>query len=124
MSFDTSHKHPKNSWASSTPALDGERIYFVFADSERQVLAAYDFEGNAVWDKNLGSFTSQHAQGVSPIVFEDMVILANDQDGPSSIIACDKRTGHTVWTAPRNSARNRLRMPRRSCIAARMGRPN
>jgi outer membrane protein assembly factor BamB len=104
MSFDASHKHAKNSWASSTPALDGERIYFVFADSERQVLAAYDFEGNSVWDKNLGSFTSQHAQGVSPIVFEDTVILANDQDGPSSIIACDKRTGHTVWSAPRKSA--------------------
>ena len=32
------------------------------------------------------------------------MILANDQDGPSSIIACDKLTGHTVWTAPRKSA--------------------
>jgi len=104
MTFSRSRKHPKNSWASSTPALDGERIYVVFADSERQVLAAYDFDGNAVWEKNLGSFTSQHAQGTSPIVFEDMVILANDQDGPSSILACDKHTGHTVWSVPRNAA--------------------
>jgi outer membrane protein assembly factor BamB len=104
MAFHTSHKHAKNSWASSTPAVDGERVYFVFADSDRQVLAAYDFEGNPVWDRNLGSFQSQHAQGTSPIVFEDLVILANDQDGPSSIVACDKRTGSVVWSVPRKSA--------------------
>jgi outer membrane protein assembly factor BamB len=104
MEFSRSHKHPKNSWASSTPALDGERVYVVFADSARQIVAAYDFEGNPVWEKNLGSFQSQHAQGTSPIVFEDMVILANDQDGPSSIVALDKLTGHLVWSAPRKSA--------------------
>ena len=104
MEFSRSHKHPKNSWASSTPALDGERVYVVFADSARQILSAYDFEGNSVWEQNLGSFQSQHAQGTSPIVFEDMVILANDQDGPSSIVAFDKLTGHIVWNVPRKSA--------------------
>jgi len=103
MAFNPSHKHPKNSWASSTPAVDGQRVYVVFADSDRQVLAAYDFDGNPVWDKNLGSYQSQHSQGASPIVFEDLVILANDQDGPSSIIACDKQTGRTVWSVSRNS---------------------
>jgi outer membrane protein assembly factor BamB len=104
MEFSRSHKHPKNSWASSTPALDGERVYVVFADSARQILAAYDFEGNSVWEQNLGGFQSQHAQGTSPIVFEDMVILANDQDGPSFIAAYDKLTGHIVWNVPRKSA--------------------
>ncbi len=103
FTFHPGHKHGKNSWATSTPALDAERVYFVLADSDRQILAAYDFDGNPVWEKNLGSFSSQHAQGTSPIVFEDLVILANDQDGPSSIIACDRLTGHTVWTAPRKS---------------------
>ena len=66
MSFKRSHKHPKNSWASSTPAVDGERVYVVFADSERQVLSAYDFEGHAIWEQDLGPFKSQHAQGTSP----------------------------------------------------------
>jgi outer membrane protein assembly factor BamB len=103
FTFGRGHKHEKNSWASSTPAVDGERVYFVFADSDRQIFAAYDFDGNPVWAKNLGSFASQHAQGTSPIVFEDLVILANDQDGPSSILACDRLTGHTVWSDPRKS---------------------
>ncbi len=63
MTFGRSHKHPKNSWASSTPAVDGERIYFVFADSDRQIFSAYDFDGIPVWEKNLGGFKSQHAAG-------------------------------------------------------------
>ncbi len=28
-------KHPKSSWASATPAVDGERVYVAFADVER-----------------------------------------------------------------------------------------
>jgi outer membrane protein assembly factor BamB len=96
-------KHPKSSWASATPAVDGERVFVVFADVERQILLAYDFDGNLLWQQDLGSFESQHGQGASPIVFEDLVILANDQNGPSSIVARDKRTGRAVWTATRNS---------------------
>jgi len=103
MALNPSRKHAKSSWASSTPAVDGERVYVVFADSDRQTLTAYDFDGHLAWRKNVGSYESQHAQGASPIVFEGLVILANDQDGPSSIIACDKRTGRTVWSVLRNS---------------------
>jgi outer membrane protein assembly factor BamB len=103
MEFNSNRKHAKSSWASSTPAVDGERVYVVLADTEKQILAAYDFTGKIVWQKDLGSYQSQHGQGVSPILFENLVILANDQDGPSSMIACDKRTGRTVWSVTRNS---------------------
>ena len=96
-------KHPKSSWASATPAVDGERVYVAFADVERHLLSAYDFDGNQLWQEDLGKFESQHGQGASPILFEDLVILVNDQDGDSSIFARDKRTGHAVWTAPRKS---------------------
>jgi len=96
-----SHKHIKGSWASATPVVDGERVYVAFADKESYYLAAYDFDGNLVWRKNLGSFDSQHGHGVSPIVFEDMVIIPNDQKGPSSVVAFDRKTGRTVWSTLR-----------------------
>jgi outer membrane protein assembly factor BamB len=96
-------KHPKSSWASATPAVDGERVFVAFADVEHYILLACDFDGNQLWREDLGGFESQHGQGASPILFEDLVILVNDQDGPSSIVARDKRTGHAVWTAPRES---------------------
>lgn len=98
-----SHKHIKGSWASSTPATDGERVYVTFSDEERSTLAAWDYQGHLIWRRNLGPFKSQHGQGVSPIVFDGMVILANDQDGPSSVMAFDAKTGKTVWSVLRSS---------------------
>ena len=101
--FNTNPKHNKNSFASSTPATDGERVYVAFADEERFGLAAYDFDGNLAWRNWLGPFLSRHGQATSPIIFEDLVIMANDQDGPSSIVAYDRRNGRLVWSTLRAS---------------------
>jgi len=99
IGLNKSHKHNKSSWASATPAVDGERVYVAFSDEEHYTLAAYDLDGNLIWRRLLGTFESQHGQGVSPIIFKDMVIIPNLQKGPSSIIAFDKRTGRTRWSS-------------------------
>ena len=101
--YNTNRKHAKNSFASGTPATDGEHVYVAFSDQERFALAAYDFEGKLAWRTWLGPFVSQHGQGSSPLVFEDLVIVANDQDGPSAIVACDRRTGRVVWSSLRTA---------------------
>lgn len=103
MEFEESHKHLKNSWASSTPATDGERVYVIFADDVSHVVSAWTFDGEQVWSRNLGGFESQHGQGVSPIVEQGLVIVPNDQRGTSFVTALDSRTGETVWTTPRPS---------------------
>jgi outer membrane protein assembly factor BamB len=99
VGFNRSHKHSKNSWASSTPATDGERVYLAFSDDEHYTFSAYDFDGDLVWQRLLGGFESQHGQGVSPILFDNLVIIANLQKGPSSVVALDKKTGRTVWSS-------------------------
>jgi outer membrane protein assembly factor BamB len=115
---DTSH-------ASSTPATDGEAVYVSFWDGKDIILAAYDFDGESLWSKNLGRFISQHGAGASPIVYRDKVIFANDMDGyieakdktrkpvpidhPSLLIALDKKTGQMVWET--------LRTPERACYS-------
>ncbi len=101
--YNTNRKHTKNSFASGTPATDGEHVYVAFSDQERFALAAYDFDGKLAWRTWLGPFVSQHGQGASPLVFEDLVIVANDQDGPSAIVACDRRTGRVVWSSLRTA---------------------
>lgn len=111
VGLNRSHKHLKNSWASSTPATDGEKVYVAFGDRESNYIAAWDFDGELLWRRNLGSFTSQHGQGVSPILFEDMVILPNDQMGPSSVIALDKETGATRWSTLRTHRRTSYATP-------------
>lgn len=111
VGFNKSHKHQFNSWASNTPATDGERVYFTLSDDERFTLAAYDFDGNLLWRRVLGGFESQHGHGISPIVFENMLILPKLQYGPSYVMAFDKRTGETLWSTPLDFIRTSYATP-------------
>lgn len=98
-------KHPRNSFASSTPATDGQRVYALFWDGEKTLLAAYTADGKPVWQFDLGTFTSQHGPGTSPIVYGGKVFLANDQDGASELVALDSETGKLAWRAKRQAFR-------------------
>jgi outer membrane protein assembly factor BamB len=98
-------KHPFNTYASSTPATDGERVYALFWDGSNAGLYAYDLSGNPVWDRNLGPFISQHGAGASPIVYKDKVILNHDRDDKAEVLALNAETGKPVWQISRKSFR-------------------
>jgi outer membrane protein assembly factor BamB len=98
--------HGENSYASSTPAVDAERVYLCLMQPKQLRVVALDHDGKDAWSADLGPFVTQHGGGHSPIVFDDIVVVANDQDGPgSSIVALDRRTGEKKWTSPRKSYR-------------------
>ena len=99
------HTHAKNTLASSTPATDGERVYAAVWDGRELWLYAHDFEGKLVWKKGLGPYKSQHGAGTSPIVYEDKVYFADDQDGASVLFALDARSGKIAWQTPRRPFR-------------------
>lgn len=96
--------HLQNSFASSTPTVDRDHVYFAFATQEKYVVRAFDHQGRQVWETDLGQFVSQHGFGASPIVHDDMVIINNDQDGESSLVALDRATGNLRWRVPRRTA--------------------
>ncbi|MBI3465901.1 MAG: PQQ-binding-like beta-propeller repeat protein [Planctomycetes bacterium] len=98
------NKHVLNSFASPTPAVDADHVYVCWSTPDEYTLMAFDHSGNLVWKRDLGQFTSQHSCGTSPIVYQDLVILGNDQDGPSYLIAVNRKTGETVWQKPRETA--------------------
>ena len=106
-----SHKHMKNSWASSTPATDGSVVCVLFADGQRQLAKAWDVSGRELWERDLGSYESEHGLGVSPIMHDGLVLIANDQVGPSSILALDAKTGGTVWSAERTPGKTSYSTP-------------
>lgn len=93
--------HKLNSHASSTPATDGERVYVSFLDRDKMYVAAYDFEGNLLWQVRPGPFASMHGYCSSPILWKDKVLLNGDHDGPAYLIALDRQTGRTLWKTPR-----------------------
>src|SRR5262245_20807857 len=64
-------KHKLNSYASSTPAVDQDRVYASFADTEKFLVKAWDHSGKEMWTVNLGPFKSQHGLGASPVVYAE-----------------------------------------------------
>lgn len=93
--------HRLNSRASSTPSSDGERIYLSFLDRDKMFVAAYDLDGNKLWEVHPGVFSSVHGYCSSPVLWKDKVIINGDHDGPGYLVALDKETGKTIWKIDR-----------------------
>jgi outer membrane protein assembly factor BamB len=99
--------HQKNTWASSTPTTDGERVYAYFWDGESVSLRAFDIKGEPAWTYAIGHFSSDHGAGASPMVHDGKVFLLNDQGEGASLLAIDAKTGKRAWEAKREHYENR-----------------
>ena len=101
----TFRQHGDNSYASSTPAVDANRVYVCWSTPENLTLAALDHSGKELWKTELGAFTSQHGGGQSPIVVGDMVLLGDDQEGRESFLfGIDAESGKIKWRTPRQAS--------------------
>jgi outer membrane protein assembly factor BamB len=111
--------HGRNSFASSTPAVDEDHVYIAYADPEHTILKALDHDGNEKWTRDFGTWISQHGFSASPMVYKDKVIFFNSQQahrvpagaspGQSRVVALKSSDGSDIWTAPLT--------PTRSCYA-------
>lgn len=97
--------HAWNSLATSSPAVDGERVYWMrHADGEVHV-EALGHDGRRLWSRRIGPFTAEHGFGASPAVWRDLLIVPHDDDAASCIVAVDTATGAERWRIPRQSAK-------------------
>ena len=107
--------NPRNSFASSTPAVDEQRLYVAWATLDHLMLCAINHEGHEVWHQDLGPYVCEHGFANSPMVYEDLVILVNSQQaeelapnqqaGTSSVMAFERETGKLRRETPRTAAR-------------------
>lgn len=88
----------KNTYASSTPASDGERIYAWFGNAG---LIAVNLDGSRAWHHDFGTVTLYHGSGGSPLLHRDRVIFFQDQRSGSFIAALDRATGKLLWKTAR-----------------------
>ncbi len=109
-------KEARNSYATPTPATDGERVYACFGDGS---FVALDFAGEVVWTNRDYPFYSQHGLGTSPILHDGLLIMARDgsSDGDdkslgwqkpwdrSFVLALDAKTGRERWKGMRGMSR-------------------
>jgi outer membrane protein assembly factor BamB len=96
-------KHPDNSFASATPAVDARHVYACWADAREYLVVALDHDGKEVWRRDLGPYQSGHGFGSSPIIHGDLLIVPDEQDGRSSLFALDLDTGAVRWQVARRS---------------------
>lgn len=101
FSFSKYKKHKNNSFASSSPAVDAERVYLVWQSQEGSSLIAFTHEGESVWEYDLGPYGHGQGAAASPIVHDGVVYVANDQKEPSFLVAIESQTGKELWKIPR-----------------------
>ena len=88
------------SQASNSPVTDGECIIAYFGSRGVYCL---DMDGKLVWKKDLGQMKTRRGfgEGSSPALYRDAVIITWDNEGPSFIVALDKKTGAERWRMAR-----------------------
>ena len=93
--------HQTNTFASASPCTDGEHVYAHFGS---RGLFCYTMDGELVWSRDFGDMTIRRGfgEGSSPTLVDDLVLVPWDHEGPSMLYAVSKRTGETVWQAPRD----------------------
>jgi len=91
--------HQIGSHAQATPVTDGSRVISFFGSSG---LYCYDLDGKLLWHRPMGPFKNEFGSGSSPILVGDKVILNQDHDSESFLIALDKKTGQVLWRTERS----------------------
>src|SRR6478752_3521947 len=109
-------KENRNSYATPTPATDGERVYACFGDGS---FAALNFAGEIVWTNRDYKFYGQHGLATSPILYRDRLIMTRDGSSNGAdkklgwqtpwdqarVIALDTKTGKECWQGRRGLSR-------------------
>lgn len=90
--------HRTGSPASSSPACDGERVYSFFGSYG---VVCYDLDGELAWKRALGPYQDEFGASSSPVLVDDKIILNEDHDVDSHLIALNKLTGETEWRTSR-----------------------
>lgn len=100
-------RHLKSSLANSTPATDGKSVVVLFGPVGK--LAAYDFEGKQLWQRDIGildandpqSGSAEWGHASSPILYGDLVLVQGDRRKDSFLAAYRLTTGEEVWKVAR-----------------------
>lgn len=92
--------HPKNSPASPTPILDGERLYVHFGHNG---VACLDRAGTVIWRNNRLRYEPVHGSGGSPALVGDRLVFSADGDRAPFVVALDKGTGEVTWRTARGA---------------------
>ncbi len=91
--------HSKNSHASPTPILAGDRVFLHFG---HQGTACVKLDGTIVWRNDQLPYPPVHGNGGSPVLVGKALIFSQDGGENGKVIALNADTGELLWETPRN----------------------
>lgn len=102
-----SRRHPLNSFATPTPAVDDAHVVAYFGS---EGLYCYDLNGKLLWKQDLGTLNTGHYQdshyqwaiASSPIIYKDIVIVQCDVYDDAFIAAYNIDDGRLRWRVKRD----------------------
>lgn len=92
--------HSKNSHASPTPLIAGDRIYVHFG---HQGTACLDLTGKVLWKNDKLSYAPVHGNGGSPVLVAGMLIFSCDGASDPFVVALDAKSGLEKWRFTREA---------------------
>ena len=103
-------RHRKNTYASETPATDGERVYASFGGNVG-VFAYTVATGDLVWKKTWAPqpIYLDFGTASSPVVHAGRVYQLHDNEAESFLTALDAKTGAEVWSVNRSAFETRAK---------------
>ncbi|WP_253158179.1 outer membrane protein assembly factor BamB family protein [Stieleria tagensis] len=102
----TRQANERASFASSTIATDGQRLFVNFLYGDAVFTSALDLQGNVLWQQRLCDYILHQGYGSSPTVYRQLVIAAADNKGGGAIVAMNRDSGEVVWRRDRPAKPN------------------
>ena len=99
-------RHMKNSLASPTPIIHGDRL---FAHFGHMGTACLTLDGKVVWRQQELQYPPMHGNGGSPVLVDSELVFSCDGAENPFVAALDAKTSRVNWITPRDTpARNKF----------------
>jgi outer membrane protein assembly factor BamB len=93
--------HQKNTPASPTPVISGDRLFVHFGHMGAAALDPKN--GNVLWRQTILKYPPVHGAGGSPALIDDLLIFSCDGARDPFVAALDTKSGEVRWKTPRNT---------------------
>lgn len=92
--------HQKNSHASPTPIVAGDRVFVHFG---HQGTACVSTQGKTLWKNDSLQYPPVHGNGGSPALVGDRVVFSCDGASDPFVAALEQTSGKVLWRVPRRT---------------------
>lgn len=91
----------RSSFASSTLACDGPRIFANFLANGAVHTTALDRDGKRLWQTKISDYILHQGFPTSPAIYKSLLLVSADNKGGGAIAGLDRETGKILWTHAR-----------------------